>query len=1267
MTGGVATIATARVRSAGNQTITASDNDGVSPSLDSHTSSAVSVKSATAAKLQTLVPGEVAVQGSPTGKTGAPYSQVVGTTFTITVNSVDAYWNKVSSTPMVNVATSDPNDTEPANNGLIDGSIVFDICFASSGTWTATANDVAAVLLSDISSEIKVNSLPPAQITTLEAYQNSTADTIKLLWITPGSDGMNNTLAEGSEYSIQYSTLDPAGVVWSTGSAQVVISTNSVAPGLKVSVTAQLAMNEIYYFRIWTKDEEGNWSVQSTTAAAFNSPYTFETVDSEGQVGFYTSIAVDGSGNPHISYSYWGTDYDLKYAKWTGSSWDIQTVDSAGLVNVGAFTSIALDTNNYPHISYLDSTDFNLKYAKWTGSSWDIQTVDSSVAVDNNSSLTLDGSGNPHVSYYDKTNGDLKYAKWTGTSWDIQTVDSTNNVGGFSSLAIDGSGNPHISYRDYTNLDLKYAKWTGSSWDIRIVDSEDDVGSWTSIAIDSLENPHISYNDYTNFDLKYAKWAGTSWSTWTVDSEGKVGWYATSIALDGSGNPHISYRSYPECALRYARWTGSSWSAQIVDSEGDLGRYSSLCLDDSGNVHISYFVFTSSDLKYAKWDGAGFEPLPKTPSNFGPSSVYISSITWSWTDNASNELGFRMYSSSPGTSGFVLVADTNTIGTVGGTGGTGNWTQKNLTPNTSYHNYVAAVNEGGVVTSSSAIKFTLANPPAETQVIAVSSESVSIQWNANSNPSDTRWGILRSTNNFATSTATLTDFGSNYTSTSFTDSGLQPDASYYYKVCAYNKDGIASDFILAMTTLTALSVPSTPKGLYGIAVASVSIKWEWDISSGSTYYRVYDDASALLVNLESPGTPTWIEVNLLHNSQHSRYVRAGNEAGLSSASNTASKYTLTIPPAGLSISSAGAHTVELSWQTNNSTRFRIDTSTAGDWTALKTLDWSASITTPPYTITELQPSTTYCFAVFGYNGDQIQTLTSATVSGVTSDLSQTLVVISPGEDKTATRTNTVGGVTLEIKVELLAGAVTKQAYLEISVDPLNSPLLVNKNKIIEANNKLALSPDAKKNVVDDTLTEFVLRDYDTGNQNTANFNNTVTLTLSYPDADNDGFIDGTDPKIPEDALKIHILNEVTNEWELAGDGGMVDKSNNNVRVEVQHFSVYALISIKTAATDLTAVKAYPNPYKPGATGADARFDRASGIRFDNLTNKVNIRVFNIAGELVFEKDAENTVGYLDWQAVNNNNEKIASGVYIYYITNPDDTSHKAKGRVAIIR
>ncbi len=136
-------------------------------------------------------------------------------------------------------------------------------------------------------------------------------------------------------------------------------------------------------------------------------------------------------------------------------TWNIQTIDSTG--DVGCWTSIAMDANDYPHISYYDDTNYDLKYAAFNGSTWDINIIDSTVWVGEYTSIALDADDYAHISYYDGTNHDLKYAAFNGSTWGINIVDSTGVVGQFTSIALDANGHPHISYFDATNYDLKYA------------------------------------------------------------------------------------------------------------------------------------------------------------------------------------------------------------------------------------------------------------------------------------------------------------------------------------------------------------------------------------------------------------------------------------------------------------------------------------------------------------------------------------------------------------------------------------------------------------------------------------------------------------------------------------------------------------------------------------------------------------------------------------------------------------------------------------------
>jgi hypothetical protein len=197
------------------------------------------------------------------------------------------------------------------------------------------------------------------------------------------------------------------------------------------------------------------------------STWDIQTVDATGDVGIWASLTLDSQGRPHIAYRD-ETNSDLKYARWTGSSWDVRTVDSDG--NKGKYASLALDSQDRPHIAYCYEyveyvfTLHDLRYARWTGSTWNLQTVDNPrhLELGEWASLALDAQDHAHISCYEGgSHRDLKYIEWNGTAWEFETVDGgTPYVGRHTSIALDRRGNPHISYFDFTNNDLKYA-WYG--------------------------------------------------------------------------------------------------------------------------------------------------------------------------------------------------------------------------------------------------------------------------------------------------------------------------------------------------------------------------------------------------------------------------------------------------------------------------------------------------------------------------------------------------------------------------------------------------------------------------------------------------------------------------------------------------------------------------------------------------------------------------------------------------------------------------------------
>ena len=358
----------------------------------------------------------------------------------------------------------------------------------------------------------------------------------------------------------------------------------------------------------------------SPTAPA--SGWHIETVDNEGDVGKYTSLAVDAAGHPHISY-HDHTNGDLKYAYRDATGWHTETVDSEG--DVGEYTSLALDASGYPHISYYNYTRKDLKYAYQDATGWHIERVDWWGDVGRYTSLALDEGGHPHISYCDREWGreSLKYACPGPTGWRTEIVDDEGYRPGLrSSLALDTAGYPHISYYEYyigSEYYLKYAYQDATGWHIEIVD---DVGGvrTTSLALDAAGHPHISYYDPSDENLKYAYQDATGWHIEIVD-HGERGAYS-SLAVDAAGHPHISYYgSWPRYSLNnlkyaykivhpslnYAYRDATGWHIEEVNWGGDDGEYTSLALDADGHPHISYK--SSDKLKYARYVAADPSPM----------------------------------------------------------------------------------------------------------------------------------------------------------------------------------------------------------------------------------------------------------------------------------------------------------------------------------------------------------------------------------------------------------------------------------------------------------------------------------------------------------------------------------------------------------------------------------------------------------------------------------------------------------------------------------
>ena len=378
-----------------------------------------------------------------------------------------------------------------------------------------------------------------------------------------------------------------------------------------------------------------DWAVISAnTTSPASAPWFRSKVDSPNDVGQHVSVAIDpDNGITYISY-YDATYKDLRMAKYVGSGgncgpnndWSCETVDHGG--DVGKYSSIAVDpTDNYPIIAYYDATNGALKLAIGSGGGWIIKTIhDPLLGAGSYASLKLDSTGKTHIAYYFKQfyGNSLFYAEYVGggagnctdNDYQCDSIDSGDQVGKYASLALDGSDRPRIAYYDGGNNALMYAKQNGGSWTIREI-LPANSGQYASLYVDNGDIPHIAHL-YNNGKLGYAVElepggngncgfnGGTMKMEWQCDEIDSM-WPGLSLAVDASGYPIIAYQkggslkvARPAAALNLLHGNCGpqnlfyTWYCETIDPFQSLGPvvngdFVSIDLNSSGLATIAYY------------------------------------------------------------------------------------------------------------------------------------------------------------------------------------------------------------------------------------------------------------------------------------------------------------------------------------------------------------------------------------------------------------------------------------------------------------------------------------------------------------------------------------------------------------------------------------------------------------------------------------------------------------------------------------------------------
>jgi hypothetical protein len=169
----------------------------------------------------------------------------------------------------------------------------------------------------------------------------------------------------------------------------------------------------------------------------------------------------------------------------------------------------------------------------------------------------------------------------------------------------------------------------------------------------------------------------------------------------------------------------------------------------------------------------------------------------------------------------------------------------------------------------------------------------------------------------------------------------------------------------------------------------------------------------------------------------------------------------------------------------------------------------------------------------------------------------------------------------------------------------------------------------------------------------------ATISVPYDDADNNGTVDNTSPRIRAKTLALWRLDEDAKLW-VRQPRSYPDQANKNVVLPTDHFSIYA--EVGAIDNDVSLAYAFPVPFRPNAGNAARYGTWADSIRFTNMPSDGKIRIFTISGELVRE------LGILDnpqrWDLKNQVGEVVASGVYLWEVTSG---KNRKTGKLMVIK
>ena len=438
-------------------------------------------------------------------------------------------------------------------------------------------------------------------------------------------------------------------------------------------------------------------------------------------------------------------------------------------------------------------------------------------------------------------------------------------------------------------------------------------------------------------------------------------------ASDGTSQDHIAV-SWPSVsgATGYRLYRGTTNIPGDAALIKDLTGTSFNDTDVSADTDYFYFVSAYNDEAESPLSspdsGSRLPNPPATPANLsasdGSSAIHIE-VTWTSVAGAT---GYRLYRGTTNIpSGASEIADLQGLSFI----------DSEVDHSTSYYYFVSAYNtEAESNLSSPEVGHRLPNPPAAPASISASDGSaathVSVTWPASANA--TGYKLFRGTTNVASNASQIADIAG----TSFNDTDIDPDTTYYYFVAAYNTEGESARSIDDSGYRNS-ALPDTPTSISASdGTSTTQIQISWSTSTSAIGYRLYRSESSLFsgaVQLQDSAVTSYTDTSVDPHKTYYYFATAYNNDGESPP--TAGDPGHIIPPTpsapGSISASDGTHTthVEVSWQSvDHADEYRLYRATTNNPSLASNI---ASVSGTTYDDSSAATDVEYFYFVSAYN------------------------------------------------------------------------------------------------------------------------------------------------------------------------------------------------------------------------------------------------------------------------------------------------------------